>query len=83
MGKEAEGGATVGIGMAVGGDVVWSGGREVTEEEQTGNVVELKKIILLVPPSDYKNTQNNPPLKSLFLPIELGLIYTVLDKTSY
>ena len=81
MGKEAEGGASV--GMAVGGDVVCSGGREVTEEEQTGNVVELKKIILLVPPSDYKNTQNNPPLKSLFLPIELGLIYTVLDKTSY
>ena len=81
MGKEAEGEASV--GMAVGGDVVCSGGREVTEEEQTGNVVELKKIILLVPPSDYKNTQNNPPLKSLFLPIELGLIYTVLDKTSY
>ena len=69
MGKEAEGGASV--GMAVGGDVVCSGGREVTEEEQTGNVVELKKIILLVPPSDYKNTQNNPPLKriqKLFVP---------------
>ena len=68
MGKEAEGEASV--GMAVGGDVVCSGGREVTEEEQTGNVVVVLKKMNNIASSSFHPTKNmhTTRIKKLFVP---------------